>query len=185
MVGTVAISLSSEGRPHTAAGSSLLLPLPQAPHCSHNSELEDFKSQQHKRRKFRGEPASPNPSPGQFQEGMQGEEEEARDSQVAGLFSALQSTTAFLFYPPNAPHALPRPDPQGRFLTLTTCRVLVMKALRIPSSVASRLNFRGFASTMPGHRVKESPEAVLGTQWIHKPRACQVATVLCLFPKSD
>lgn len=50
------------------------------------------------------------------------------------------------------------------FLTLTTCRVLVIKAFLIPSSVASRLNFRGFASTIRGQQVKESLLAVLGMQ---------------------
>lgn len=93
--------------------------------------------------------------------------------QVSGLFSALQfiveMATRFplfnhLITPPAfLPHATSScSHPKATFLTLTTCRVLVMKAFLIPSSVASRLNFRGFASTMRRQRVKESPLAVLG-----------------------
>lgn len=41
-----------------------------------------------------------------------------------------------------------------RVLTLTICRVLVMKALLMLNSVASRLNFLGFASTMRSQQIK-------------------------------
>lgn len=65
----------------------------------------------------------------------------------------------------------------GLFLTLTTCRVLVMKAFLMLSSVASRLNFLGFASTMRGskgqgeHTRPSRPFCVAGSLEWHGPAA--------------
>lgn len=50
---------------------------------------------------------------------------------------------------------------QGVLLTLTICRVLVMKAFLMLNSVASKLNFLGFASTMRSQQIKAKQQCLI------------------------
>lgn len=104
--------------------------------------------------------------------GNSGEREASLREQAAGLSSALhfsmKMATGFSgFAHPTTPTAFPTLPS----LTLTTCRVLVMKAFLMPSSVASRLNLRGFASTMRKQQVKESPLVVVDSHTDTQPPA--------------